>query len=186
MYLLIAIGLWSWRGWGKIFKVSLKVVDADLRRRLFCSLGHEWYVQRGGEIVSQTCWENDLSNIVPLGSSWFLELNMCKCYTFSLFSFFLCIKWVLNRKSRPFCSLQVGGVQPKIFSNSLIDHTLQSVSQLRYLSLFLYALTYIDFLLLQCLKGIVLDIHICQSSQLHAWMQNFLCVCWHTGCTGQR
>lgn len=42
LYFLIATGSWSWRDWGKTFKESLKIVEAGLRRRLFCNLGHEW------------------------------------------------------------------------------------------------------------------------------------------------
>jgi len=55
MYFLVAIDSWSWRDWGKTFKESLKTVEADLRRRLFCSLGHKWYVHREEIAMSPTC-----------------------------------------------------------------------------------------------------------------------------------
>ncbi|KAM6367848.1 serine/threonine-protein kinase VRK2 isoform 2-T2 [Alca torda] len=38
------IDSWSWRDWGKTFKESLKIVEADLRRTLFCNLEHECWI----------------------------------------------------------------------------------------------------------------------------------------------
>lgn len=72
VYFLVAIDSWSWKDWGKTFSKSLKAVEADLRRRLFCNLGHEWCVQREKKLLCLELAEFNwkiLSDVVPLGGS---------------------------------------------------------------------------------------------------------------------